>query len=611
MINLRNSPFLWLALLLLLAFLTSEVKWTTPGRPMMIVLWATCVLSGGISILRFKPGKQIHSTMAIGVLILAAGIIRVTQFSTSLFPGAPLSRPEKMAGTVIVTEVLKEKEASVTLRCRQLNLHPVEDQDSSSFNDKFIVVQLKDPDTLPFFPGDKINVEGWLAAIKGPSNPHAFDVRTYYQSIGIRHQLVCKAGEYDLLPDPLHSLLRITSRWQSALCSVVSRHTTPDVAQLTNALVWGDRSDMNEEIRDAFADSGAMHVLSVSGMHMAIIYSMLFVVLGAPGAGSFVRRMLRLLFYTLAIVMYMGLTGACPAVVRSGLMILLYLLGKSMGWNTPIWNLLGFAAFVMLWINPFVWKNIGFQLSFLAMAGILLYAKPIIRCFTFRQTILHVTWEITAVSIVAQAFILPLLLQHFHQFPLTFIASSLVAMPASYVIIFGTLANVCLASFDIGWLWNLYDTLCRYFLLIMKWMAGLNPEMNYSMPASAGALLSCVAIFLSISLIYQWEAGKKAAYVLGAASILTLACHRSVQWHTDELIIYHQYQGFLADVFTSGQCIAIRDSSVNEKSTDFAARGHRCYRDVIQIKTLDKEESFISSQWSYSPLSCNFTNHPF
>jgi hypothetical protein len=240
------------------------------------------------------------------------------------------------------------------------------------------------------------------------------------------------------------------------------------------------------------------------------------------------------------------------------------------------------------------------------MAGILLYAKPIIRYYSLKQKILHITWEVTAVSMAAQVFILPLLLHHFHQFPLTFVASSLVAMPASYVIIFGTLANVGLASFDIHWFWNLYDALCRYFLLIMKWMAGLNPEMNYSLPELSVVLLFSVAIFLSVSLIYEWQSGKKAAYVLGMATLLTLGCHRSVQWHTDELIIYHQYQGLLADVFTGGQCITIRDSIVNEKSMDFAARGHRCYRDVIHIQPLKKDEAFNSLQWSYVPPLLHF-----
>ncbi|MBK9103267.1 MAG: ComEC/Rec2 family competence protein [Saprospiraceae bacterium] len=513
-----------------------------------------------------------------------------------------------MQGVLIVTEVLKDKGTSVSLRCRQLNLSSVEKGNPTSLKDKFIVAQLKEPGPEPFFPGDRIQVEGLVSAVKGPVNPHAFDVRTYYQSIGIRHQLNGKAGQFTRLHDPVKSLLRLTAKWQFTLCSVISQHTSIEVAQLTNALVWGQRTDMDEDIRQAFADSGAMHVLSVSGMHMAIIYSMLYLVLGAPGSGSYARRMARLGMYAMAIILYMGLTGACPAVVRSGLMILLYLLGKAMGWNTPIWNLLGFAAFVMLWINPFVWKNIGFQLSFLAMAGILLYAKPMIRYYAFKNKILHITWEVTAVSMAAQVFILPLLLHHFHQFPLTFIASSLVAMPASYVIIFGTLANTCLGFLNWEWLWHWYDTLCHYFLLIMKWMATLNPEMNYALPVLPGLMLSGITIFFSLALVYHWKPGKPLAYILGVATLVTLGCHRSAQWQTDELIIYHQYQGLLADIISRGQCVAIRDSNVTERSIDFAARGHRCFRDVKHTKLLYKNEMFISHDWQFKPFELQFYN---
>ncbi len=608
MINLRNSPFLWFALLLLLAITFGELTALNPGSLPTFLLWGICIICSILSVLRFKPGQQIRSTLAISLLILAAGVIRVNEFRTTLFPGTEISAPVRIQGILIVTEVLKDKGTSVSLRCRQLHLRSIVKGDATFLADKFIVAQLKDPGPEPFFPGDRIQVEGLVAAIKGPANPHAFDVRTYYQSIGIRHQVNCKAGQFTRLPEPELSLLRLTAKWQNTLCSIVSAHTSMDVAQLTNALVWGQRTDMNEDIRQAFADSGAMHVLSVSGMHMAIIYSMLYLILGAPGSGNYTRRMFRLGMYAMAIILYMGLTGACPAVVRSGLMILLYLLGKAMGWNTPIWNLLGFAAFVMLWINPFVYKNIGFQLSFLAMAGILLYAKPIIRYYAFKNKILHITWEVTAVSMAAQVFILPLLLHHFHQFPLTFVASSLVAMPASYVIIFGSLANICLAFAHWEWLWHWYDILANYFLLTMKWMATLNPEMNYSLPSLSGVFLIGIAIFFSIALIYRWRPGKLVAYMLGAAALITLGCHRTSQWQTDELIIYHQYQGLLADIISNGQCVSVRDSNVTERSIDFAARGHRCFRDVKHTRLLYKNEMFIGNGWQFRPPELQFHN---
>ncbi len=307
----------------------------------------------------------------------------------------------------------------------------------------------------------------------------------------------------------------------------------------------------------------------------------------------------------------MGLTGACPAVVRSGLMILLYLLGKAMGWNTQIWNLLGFAAFLMLWINPFVWHNIGFQLSFLAMAGILLYAKPMIRYLSFKQIILHRIWEISAVSIAAQVFILPLLLHHFFQFPLTFIASSLVAMPASYVIIFGSLLNICLSFLEWQWLWDLYDLSGQYFILSMKWMAGLNPDMNFSLPTTAGLMLMATAVLFSIALVYEFAFSKTLAYGTAIAAVITLGCHRSTQWTTNELIIYHQYKGLLIDVIIDGRCTALQDSNLDQRSISFSARGNRCYKDVIHTTQRMKDVPLVSSAVVLEPPYLQFSNASF
>jgi competence protein ComEC len=608
MINLRNSPFFWFALLLLLAFSLFESTGFFLAVHIRISLWIICLFTTFLAILKYKPGQQVKSTLAISVLLIAAGTLRVSEFKTSLYPAPLLSGSTQMAGLLEVQQVLKVKESGVSLKCKVISMSSITLDTALEYTDRFILIRIKEIDKTQFLPKDRIEITGWVSAIRGPLNPHAFDIRNYYHSIGIRHQMFCKGEVLKTIPPTQSSVMRITSKWQENLSSIVKTHTSPEVAQLTNALVWGDRSDMAAEVRDAFADSGAMHVLSVSGMHMAIVYSMLYLILGAPGAGTFSRRMFRLVCYAVAIILYMGLTGACPAVVRSGLMILLFLLGKAMGWNTPIWNLLGFAAFVMLWINPFVYVNIGFQLSFLAMGGILLYAQPMIRFLTFKHILAHRIWEITAVSIAAQIFILPLLLKQFHQFPLTFIASSLVAMPASYVIIFGALLNVILSLMSIDWLWPLLDTSGHYFILSMKWMAGLNPEMNFSLPAAGSMFIFLMAILFSVALAYHWSNGKKLAYLLGAAAFINLGSHRAKQWGTNDVVIYHLYQGLLVDVFVDGNCFSIRDSSITIASVEFAARGNRCYRDVIHTTTLSTKESFQSEKWSYTSSVLHVSN---
>jgi competence protein ComEC len=532
-------------------------------------------------------------------MVFIAGLLRHGQFIEEVFPGSSLNIQHDVTGLFEVDEVLKQKSTTATLKCQILSL--VDSTGEEIVRDKFIVLYVRNPGIRNFFPGDILMVKGQASALPAPMNPDAFDMRKYYRTISIRHQLRADQGNVHHMPMKVSSVMRTTALWQNHLCDIVRQNTSAPVAQLTNALVWGERKNMDDDIRKAFADSGAMHVLSVSGMHMAMIYSMLYLILGSPSSGTMLKRNIRLALYGIAIILYMGLTGACPAVVRSGLMILLYLLGKAMGWNTQIWNLLGFAAFLMIWSNPFVIYNIGFQLSFLAMAGILLYAKPLIRTFTFNSILIHRIWEVSAVSIAAQVFILPLLLFHFYQFPLTFIASSLVAMPASYVIIFGSLLNIIMSPLEWEWLWKMYDIASVWFIDIMKWMASLNPSMNYSLPNMAAWMMAAMAIFFSASLIYQWNTGRKIAWVLAIGIVLHLTTHRVKVWNAHELTIYHHYKGLLADIVADGFCYTLSDSLVTRESEDFSARGNRCRQDVIRNLRIQQAQAYTTRHWSYSP----------
>ena len=599
MINLRNSPFLWLALILLAALGLGESIRITPHGLLFYICLALGVVGGMMCLLSYSPRFYYGSTIGLSLFIFCGGLIHQSAFTNHLYPAPVFNKLHQMEGRVIVEQVLKVKPGLTSLQCRNISLQEKRDTNTLLFSDRNILVQIRDPDSTAFLPGDLMWIKGWLSAIQGPLNPHAFDPRAYYNTLGVRHQLFAKSENVSREPCAPFSFQRMTADWQRKLSGMVRNHTSAASAQVINALVWGDRSDMDTEVRDAFADSGAMHVLSVSGMHVAMIYSMLFLILGAPGEGTLGRRIIRFALYGMAILLYVGLTGACAAVVRAGLMILLYLFGKSMGWNTQVWNLIGFAAFMMMWLNPFNYHNIGFQLSFLAMAGILLFAKPIIRSLSFKSKIMHALWEIVALSLAAQVFILPIVLRQFHQFPLTFIISSIVAIPAGYVVIAGALLNVVLSAIGIDLLWPLLDKACSWFIDSMKWMAGLNPDMQYSLPALGSSLLMLLAVMFSFSLMYRWNTGKKIAYGCGCLVVLHLCQHRIQQWRSDEIVMYHSFKGFVMDIFEKGYCTFIRDDALTKIQIEFPTRGHRCHKDVIACHGFSIHSAFQSNTLTY------------
>ncbi len=585
--------------MLLISFRVAE--WAGAGMKewAYLVLWTCVVISAAICMLRYLPGYQFISSIIIGVLIFAAGVLRSHHFNQVQFPGLVPEKPIYLEGILIVDQILKNKNYTSSLRCHPVFLSEDGDEQKNVIEDKNILAVIKSGNEANYFPGDVLMVRGRVSAIAAPLNPYAFDARAYYKTIGIRIQMNCKGEEVLKDNNAEKSISRLTAQWQNYLSTLLKNNVSTQVAQLTNALVWGDRSDMDNDVRDAFADSGAMHVLSVSGMHVAIIYSMLFFFLGAPGSGIFLKRLLRFISYSIAILLYVGVTGACPAVVRAGLMIILYLFGKAMGLNTQVWNILGFAAFIMMWINPYVWESVGFQLSFLAMAGILLYSKAMIRSITFKYKIMHMIWEISVLSIVAQIFILPILLGQFHQFPLTFMLSSLVAIPAGYLIVFGATLNVILSFLGINIAWPLLDWIGRAFIQSMKWMGELNPEMHFSLPAWSGIFLMSMAILFTIALVFKWPKGKLLAYVCSLFALTIMGCHRLKQWSTGELVIYHSYKGLIADMTYDGRCISIHNCEVSPASIEFASRGYRCHRDIIDAVDICTEQEFHTKDINY------------
>ncbi len=599
MINLRNSPFLWLSLTLVAALALAEHIRPSAWPRVQPALLLLMIPAGLLALRKYTGGFYLASTFGLTLLVFSAGMLNYHQFSLSHFPDSPMDAPRRMDGWVVVTQVLKNKPGLVRMQCRVRKLESSVDSVQVFFTDPNLLLQIRGDSNHLYLPGDELRVSGWVYPIAGPLNPFAFDARTYYRTLCIRHQMSVMDAPEEIKPPEHFSLLRLTAQWQSTLSALVRQHTAPASAQVINALVWGDRSDMAEDVLDAFADSGAMHVLSVSGMHVAMIYSILFLLLGAPGDGVLWKRMIRLVLYATAISLYVCLTGACPAVVRAGWMILLFLLGKSMGWNTQVWNLIGFSAFLMLWMNPLLYHQVGFQLSFLAMAGILLYAKPILRMAAFRSKWLHWLWEVTAVSLAAQVFILPIILRQFHQFPLTFILSSIVAIPAGYVVIFGALLNSLLSCIGVDLLWPVLDCSCAWFVQTMKWMAALNPVMNYSLPSLGHALLIWMSVIFSVAWLYRWKTGKVIGYILGLAVATTLLAHRINQWTSGEFILYHSYKGLLMDISSGGRIYTVADSALTTSQVEYAARGYRCYRDAIAIVPLHPEQTFLSESWQY------------
>jgi competence protein ComEC len=210
-----------------------------------------------------------------------------------------------------------------------------------------------------------------------------------------------------------------------------------NVYSVASTLILGYRADLDEEILSHYAKTGTIHALSVSGMHVGLIYIVLNWMLSFLNRNNF-SRLLKLLITLLLIWSYTVLTGISPPVLRAAIMISCFIIGKGINRSADGINILAFSAFMILINDPYVIWDVGFQLSYIAVLGLILL-QPILESWvTFKHLFFRKIWSAISISIAAQLFTFPLSIYYFHQFPVYFLLSNLfILVPVTVIMYLG------------------------------------------------------------------------------------------------------------------------------------------------------------------------------
>lgn len=201
------------------------------------------------------------------------------------------------------------------------------------------------------------------------------------------------------------------------------------IAGFAIAMLIGDRTGLDTSIRDSFTATGLNHILSISGMHVALLYLFLNFILASMGRHLLTRH-LRTALILMTLLAYMALTGFSPAVCRAVLMLSTLRLAETFFLQTKSINVLALSAFTFLLYDPNLLQDLGFQLSYLAVAGIILLEPPLKAYFTQRLPFLPAMIHASlAMTLAAQIVTTPLVLYHFGQFPAYFLIANLLLLP--------------------------------------------------------------------------------------------------------------------------------------------------------------------------------------
>lgn len=438
--------------------------------------------------------------------------------------------------------------------------------------------------------GDELIVSGKCTAIAPPQNPGEFDFSAWLMAKNINYQLFIDQQNVVKLPSNVgNPIIRYAIGIRQKQIEVYRRLIKDDQAfAVASTLVLGYRSDLSKETLAAYSKTGTIHALSVSGAHVGIVYLLLNWLL------FFVNRhkVWKLILICLAIWSYSLLTGFSPSVLRSAMMLSIYLVAKTFNRDINNYNILAFTAFCMLTYNPFLIWDVGFQLSFIAVFGLVYLQPKIYQMLYVKNKLMDKLWSATAMSLAAQLATFPLSIYYFHQFPVYFIISNLfILLPLSAMMYLG----IVILTIKLYFLAPVFEWVITFTHHGLNWIATL-PFAGISgiwINRCQLVLLTLMLGFITYAFVNR---KKKILYMgLGLSLCLQLSCFNDKLKRIDQQkILFFSLRRHYATAFIEGNsAILVTDVSPNTKEFEFSVKPALDQLGIAHLSTLTWEKDTV------------------
>lgn len=608
-INWRAAPLVRLVLPLIMGI---GLAATTSIHPPLALL---PVLFVGIGLLHRRkplPQQQWWFGGLLNVFLLGLGALLYQTQVERFYPEAlrHLQGQEIVARGEVLQVEEGEKFARIGLRLEEhLNL----DGKPQVLAGR-LLLYLPDSNTT-FQVGDCLEFQGRIQVIPSPKNPKAFDFATYMQSQGYYVQSFLSAGHWRLLPRPEAAWLqRSTARLKAYCLSILRQHLTSDASfAIGAALITGYRKALSPAVRDSYAKTGAMHVLAVSGLHVGLIYLGLQYLLGFLGSRHGRWKWLRVGCLLAGIWSFVYFTGATASVVRAGWMFSFIIIGQSLKRYTNIYNTIAASAFCMLLFRPHLLLNIGFQLSYLALLGIVFFQPFIYRALYLPNQLLDYGWKLSSVALAAQLTTLPISLYYFHQFPVYFLLSGLIVVPAAMLILSLGLSLFVLNPVPYlgDWLGQLLEWTITAMNTVIFFLENLPGSSIQGIWPNLGLLLSLVLGVLLLAL-HLLQPNRRSSYALTLLLVLISAQISWQSWqrfHQREIVIYQVKGQTVIDCISGRQCLRILDQTTAPEARQWATNNYQSYLGLRQIREVDWRDKAEGPEWWYQAGFLQFQNY--
>ena len=422
----------------------------------------------------------------------------------------------ELIGLVDSEPVINDKSVKLKVSLEAYRLHS--DWYESSGN--IILYLERDQNSEILIPGDRIIFSPDLEQYKNAGNPEEFDYQKYLWHHFIQYTDYVKSNEWSLVYQAKDQhLLRISTGIRNRLISIYKKNgLTGDELAVASALTLGNKLSLSDKIRKSYSVSGGMHVLAVSGLHVGIVFFVISSLL------FFIRSRKYLWIKTILIVLfiwfYAFITGFSPSVTRATLMFSLFAFGKLMKQNPGFLNILSASALINLVINPLAITEIGFQLSYAAVASIVFFYPRIYSLVYVENKYLDKIWSLIVVSIAAQLGTMPITIFYFHQFSNYFLLTNLLLIPLVSIAIYLAIALLLIAS--IPFLAHIVGFAFKFTIQIMNKGISLIENLPFSSSVAYISEFQFVILLVFVFSIVMFLEYKRNQWLFTSLTVLLL-----------------------------------------------------------------------------------------
>ncbi|MQP24563.1 DUF4131 domain-containing protein [Flavobacterium sp. LMO8] len=472
----------------------------------------------------------------------------------------------------------------------------------SHFNDSIasgkILIYVPKANNKTLHSGDEIWLSNAVYPIPKAFNPYQFDYSKYLEKQNVFHQIYARENQIKIIQTHKTIDFHIENLRNNLSKSFEIHHFEPKTKAIIDALILGQRLELDKETIADYSNAGVIHILAISGLHISIIYFFIVFLLKPLKRVRFGAE-IQLLIVLGVLWLFALLTGLPASVTRAVTLFSFISIGNYFNQPKAIYNALAISAFLILLVKPNSIFDIGFQLSYAAVLSIVLF-QPFYKKFYFTENKIGIyLTDIVLVSLAAQIGVLPLSLYYFNQLPLLFLLANLVIIPLSTAVLVGGLIilffNFVLPDVAIllGKLLSLIIDLMNDYI---HWIAQIKSGIITNISFSGWLTFSMYLVIIAFVYWLYHIKNKNIKYVLVTILIFQLS-YISIKWsenNSSELVIFNE-KSTLIGIKNHNNVIAFSDIPENHNTTlQHYTRG--TFSDSLRIFPLQNTIPFKSKR---------------